>query len=406
VFIQSSNNESPGKVGRGWEGARAIMHSPLPVHRRLSTIRFQQHDFLWLEGVGSLRNSIAPAISTTFFADTSNPQCSTSFCYRCPSNDAIRALVTIVLLLVAFPTISRAQQPSGAVAVINVQRAIFASDEGQREFRALSKKLGLQQEEMRTQQNQIAQRILQKMGPMIIKSAADNGVGVILDTSNPLPAMPIVWVDPQLDITQAVVSAYNGGSSHWVATATATATKIGTINVQQAIFASDEGQREFTALGENGTKEQRQEIAQRILQEMRPSVVQYAKDNGFSILILIDTSNPWPQGPVLWSAPEVNISKRILPQNPNQQSDSGLAVNPEPNPTKPQGHSTPPGSPGFVDQASSPIELKEGQTPAEVEKVLGKPSDTITLKGSLVYVYPTVKVVFEDGKLVDVQYKK
>jgi len=65
----------------------------------------------------------------------------------------------------------------------------------------------------------------------------------------------------------------------------------------------------------------------------------------------------------------------------------------------------PPGSPSSG-QESSPVELREGQTPQEVEKVLGKPSDTITLKGNLVYIYPTVKVIFENGKLVDVQYQK
>ena len=51
-------------------------------------------------------------------------------------------------------------------------------------------------------------------------------------------------------------------------------------------------------------------------------------------------------------------------------------------------------------------DLKEGQTPQEVEKLLGRPSDTMTLKGSLIYIYPTVKVIFENGKLVDVQYQQ
>jgi len=50
------------------------------------------------------------------------------------------------------------------------------------------------------------------------------------------------------------------------------------------------------------------------------------------------------------------------------------------------------------------VELKEGQTPEEVEHQLGKPRDKITLKENLIYVYSTVKVIFEKGKLVDVQY--
>jgi hypothetical protein len=56
--------------------------------------------------------------------------------------------------------------------------------------------------------------------------------------------------------------------------------------------------------------------------------------------------------------------------------------------------------------STAPVELKEGQTPQEVEKLLGKPNDTMTLKGSLIYVYPTVKVIFENGKLADVQYQQ
>jgi len=50
-------------------------------------------------------------------------------------------------------------------------------------------------------------------------------------------------------------------------------------------------------------------------------------------------------------------------------------------------------------------ELKKGQTPTEVENLMGKPSDTFAVKDSLVYIYPTCKAVFEKGALVDVQYK-
>lgn len=59
-----------------------------------------------------------------------------------------------------------------------------------------------------------------------------------------------------------------------------------------------------------------------------------------------------------------------------------------------------------AESASTPpsVELTEGQTPEGVESNLGKPQDTITVKDNLIYVYPTVKVIFEKGKLVDVQY--
>jgi hypothetical protein len=55
--------------------------------------------------------------------------------------------------------------------------------------------------------------------------------------------------------------------------------------------------------------------------------------------------------------------------------------------------------------AQNPPELKKGQTPAEVENLMGKPSDTFAVNDSLVYIYPTCKAVFEKGALVDVQYK-
>ena len=54
----------------------------------------------------------------------------------------------------------------------------------------------------------------------------------------------------------------------------------------------------------------------------------------------------------------------------------------------------------------SSAELREGQTPEEVEAALGKPEDVIKLKQNLVYTYPTVKVFFENGKLVNVEERK
>ncbi len=142
----------------------------------------------------------------------------------------------------------------------NIEQAIFASNEGQRDFDALSKKLEPKQTELKNlndeveslkkqlntggdklsedsrnnlvkqieqkqkslersvqdarddaqgQQNEIAQRILQKMAPVIVKYASDKGFGMIVDTSNPWPQGPILWAVPTLDITKAVVDAYN-----------------------------------------------------------------------------------------------------------------------------------------------------------------------------------------------------
>jgi outer membrane protein len=141
---------------------------------------------------------------------------------------------------------------------INIEQAIFASNEGQRDFEALSKKLEPKQTELKnqndeveslkkqlnsdklteearsnlvkqieqkqkalersvqdarddaqSQQNEIAQRILQKMAPVIVKYAGDKGFGVIVDTSNPWPQGPVLWAAPSVDITKAIIEAYN-----------------------------------------------------------------------------------------------------------------------------------------------------------------------------------------------------
>jgi len=150
--------------------------------------------------------------------------------------------------------------PAGGnkVGTINIEQAIFASNEGQRDFDALSKKLEPKQNELKSmndeveslkkqlnsdkltedaratlvkqieqkqkalersvqdarddataQQNEIAQRILQKMAPIIVKYAGDKGFGVIMDTSNPWPQGPVLWAGPSVDITRAIVDAYN-----------------------------------------------------------------------------------------------------------------------------------------------------------------------------------------------------
>jgi outer membrane protein len=149
------------------------------------------------------------------------------------------------------------------IGTVNVEQAIFATNEGQRDFEALSKKLEPKQTELKNQndeveslkkqlntqgeklnddsrgtlvkqieqkqkslerqvqdarddaqnqQNEIAQRILQKMGPMLVKYAADQGFGVIIDTSNPWPNGPVLWAGPAVDITKPVVDLYNAQS--------------------------------------------------------------------------------------------------------------------------------------------------------------------------------------------------
>jgi outer membrane protein len=164
------------------------------------------------------------------------------------------------------------------LGTINIEQAIYGSNEGQRDFEALSKKLEPKQTELKSlndeveslkkqlstqgdkladdaranlvkqieqkqkalersvqdarddaqnQQNEIAQRILQKMAPLIVKFAGDNAFGIIMDTSNPWPQGPVLWAGPSVDITKAIVDTYNLQSGVPAPTRPATASKPG-----------------------------------------------------------------------------------------------------------------------------------------------------------------------------------
>jgi outer membrane protein len=148
---------------------------------------------------------------------------------------------------------------------------------------------------------------------------------------------------------------------------TGAVTKVGTINIEQAVLGSNEGQRDFEGLrkklepkqnelksqndeleslqkqlqtqdgklnddaraalvkqietkkksfdravqdAQEDAQNQQKEIFQRILQKMAPSIVQYAKDSGLSMIV--DISNPWPQSPVLWANEGVDITKPVV----------------------------------------------------------------------------------------------
>jgi len=154
-----------------------------------------------------------------------------------------------------------AAKPTGTkVGSINIEQAIFASNEGRRDFDQLAKKfepkqtelkgcadeidsltkqLNAQQdklndesreklvkqietkkkscdratqdaqEDFQAQQGEIGNKILTKMAPLIVKYAGDNGYGMILDTSQQWPRGPVIWYGPAVDITQPIVEAYN-----------------------------------------------------------------------------------------------------------------------------------------------------------------------------------------------------
>jgi outer membrane protein len=155
--------------------------------------------------------------------------------------------------------------PGTKIGTINIEQAIVATNEGRRDFEELAKKLEPKrtqltgqndelealkkqlttqvdklsedaaanlrkqietkqkaleragqdfQDEAGSQQNDIAQRILQKMAPMIVKYAQENAFGMIVDTSKPWPQSPVLWYDGEkIDVTKPVVEAYNAQSN-------------------------------------------------------------------------------------------------------------------------------------------------------------------------------------------------
>lgn len=151
--------------------------------------------------------------------------------------------------------------PGTKIGTINIEQAVVGTNEGQRDFATLQKKLEPKQNELKSQndeleslqkqlqtqgdklnedaranlvkqietkkktfdravqdaqedaqnqQKEIFQRILQKMAPVIVKHAQEAGYGMIVDTSNPWPQSPVLWYDGEKsDITKAVVDLYN-----------------------------------------------------------------------------------------------------------------------------------------------------------------------------------------------------
>lgn len=146
------------------------------------------------------------------------------------------------------------------VGAINIEGAIFGSNEGQKELQTLQKKFEPKQAELKqqndelealkkqlntqgdklnedaannlkkqietkqksfdrsiqdaqeeygSQQQDIAGKILQKMAPVIMKYAQENGFGMIVDTSKPWPQSPILVAGEGVDITKPVVDLYN-----------------------------------------------------------------------------------------------------------------------------------------------------------------------------------------------------
>ncbi len=143
------------------------------------------------------------------------------------------------------------------IGTINIEQAVLNTNEGQRDFAALQKKLEPRQNELKSQNDELES--LQKQ----------------LDTQGPK-----LNDDARAELVR---------------------------QIQDKKKALDRAVQDFQEDGQN----QQKEVFQRILQKMAPVIVKHAQDGGFAMIV--DTSNPWPQSPVLWyDGNKSDITKAVI----------------------------------------------------------------------------------------------
>jgi outer membrane protein len=142
------------------------------------------------------------------------------------------------------------------VGTINIEGAIFGNNEGRRDLEALQKKFEPKQAELKNQNDELD--ALKKQ---------------LTTTKDKLNEDAAATLQKQIETKQ----------------------KLFDRSVQDA-------QEDFS--------NQNQEIAAKILQKLAPMIVKYAQDNAFGLII--DTSKPWPQSPVVMASESVDITKPVV----------------------------------------------------------------------------------------------
>ena len=156
----------------------------------------------------------------------------------------------------AAPTATAPVTGVNKVGIINIQGAIMASNEGRRDLEALDKKFDPKRTELQNLGKEIEElkKQLNTQGDKMNEEARGNLVR-------------------SLETKQKTMQR-----------------------------ASEDAQNDY--------QQQQSEIAQRILQKMAPVIDRFAKDNQFSLLI--DVSQPWPQGQVLWFGSNADVTKQVV----------------------------------------------------------------------------------------------
>ncbi len=157
------------------------------------------------------------------------------------------------------------------VGIVNIQAAIVSTNEGARDFEALQKKFEPRRTELQNLNTEVdnLKKQLSTQGDKMNEDARANLVKSIETKQKSLQR------------------------------------------------SAEDAQNEFQA--------QQNEIASRILQKMAPVIETYAKSNGYGLLL--DSSQAWPQGPLLWATESVDLTKTIVDA---YNAQSGIAPPPRP----------------------------------------------------------------------------
>jgi outer membrane protein len=167
--------------------------------------------------------------------------------------------------------------PSGPlptkIGIVDIQAAILATNEGHREFEILQKKYGPRQSELQ-KLNQEVEDLKKQLQTQGSKLNDDARSGMVRDIETKQKALQRKAEDAQTEFQQ-----------------------------------------------------ERDEVASKILQKMGPVLADYAKKGNFAVIL--DASQPWPQGQVVWAAEPADVTQDIVEE---YNRVSGVAAPPsEPN---------------------------------------------------------------------------
>ena len=174
------------------------------------------------------------------------------------------------------PAATPAPNSGTKVGAINVEGAVFGSNEGQRELDTLQKKFEPKRNELKGQQDEL-----------------DGLKKQLTNTQEKLNEDALATLKKQIETKQKLFDR-----------------------------SAQDAQEDFGA--------QYQEIFGRLLQKVAPVIVKYSQDNGYGLII--DTSKQWPQGPVLLAGESLDITKPVIDI---YNAQSGVAAPPSSGAAKP-----------------------------------------------------------------------